>query len=86
LSRKRVKLNLGDIDPDSHPFLQHVVWAPRGNALAFVYYNDVYYKTSALNSSVYRVTHTGRPGVVFNGVPDWLYEGKITDSLLCVLH
>jgi hypothetical protein len=62
---------------DSHPLLQHVVWAPRGNALAFVYRNDIYYKTSALTSHVYRITNTGRPGVVFNGVPDWLYEGKI---------
>jgi hypothetical protein len=82
LSRRKVELKLGDSDVDSHPLLQHVVWAPRGNALAFVYRNDIYYKTSAMNSHVYRVTNTGRPEVVFNGVPDWLYEGKITDRLL----
>lgn len=70
-------MNLGGNDADSHPFLQHVVWAPKGNALAFVYRNDIYYKTSALTSHVYRITNTGQPGVVFNGVPDWLYEGKI---------
>jgi hypothetical protein len=81
LSRRKFQLNLGDSDVDSHPFLQHVVWAPRGNALAFVYRNDIYYKTSALTSLVYRVTNTGRPGVVFNGVPDWLYEGKTTNKL-----
>jgi dipeptidyl-peptidase-4 len=82
VSRKRVELKLWDSDVDSHPFLQHVVWAPRGNALAFVYRNAIYYKTSAMTSHVYRVTNTGRPGIVFNGVPDWLYEGKTTDSLL----
>jgi len=82
VSRRKIELKLGDSDTDSHPFLQHVVWAPRGNALAFVYRNDIYYKTSAVTSHVYRVTNTGRPGVVFNGVPDWLYEGKITGSHL----
>jgi hypothetical protein len=74
--RRKFELNLGDGEPDIHPFLQHVVWAPRGNALAFVYRNDIYYKSSALASHVYRVTNTGRQGVVFNGIPDWLYEGK----------
>jgi len=80
--RRKVELKLGDSDVDSHPFLQHVVWAPRGNALAFVYGNDIYYKTSAATTHVYRVTNTGQQDVVFNGIPDWLYEGKITDSLL----
>lgn len=78
-------MSLGGSDVDSHPLLQHVVWAPRGNALAFVYRNDIYYKTSALTSHVYRITNTGQPGVVFNGVPDWLYEGKIR-KCACVVH
>jgi hypothetical protein len=78
VSRRKFELGLGDSDMENHPFLQHVVWAPRGNALAFVYRNDIYYKTSALTSHVYRVTNTGRQGVIFNGIPDWLYEGKIT--------
>jgi hypothetical protein len=77
VSRRKFELSLGGNDVDSHPLLQHVVWAPKGNALALVYRNDIYYKTSALTSRVYRVTNTGQPGVVFNGVPDWLYEGKI---------
>jgi hypothetical protein len=78
MSRRKFELGLGASEVDGHSFLQHVVWAPRGNALAFVYRNDIYYKTSALTSHVYRVTGTGRQGVIFNGVPDWLYEGKIT--------
>jgi dipeptidyl aminopeptidase/acylaminoacyl peptidase len=77
---RKVELMLGDSDVDGHPLLQHVVWAPKGNALAFVYRNDIYYKTSAVTSHVYRVTNTGRPGVVFNGVPDWLYEEEILKS------
>jgi hypothetical protein len=79
--RRKFELSLGG-DVDNHPLLQHVVWAPRGNSLAFVYRNDIYYKTSALTHHVYRVTNTGHPGVVFNGVPDWLYEGKYILPLL----
>ncbi|XP_023712953.1 dipeptidyl peptidase 4 isoform X2 [Cryptotermes secundus] len=77
---RKFELNLGGNDAESHPLLQDVVWAPRGNALAFVYRNDIYYKTSALTSHVYRITNTGQPGVVFNGVPDWLYEEEILKS------
>ena len=69
-------MKLAESEGDSHPLLQHVVWAPKGNALAFVYRNDIYYKESALSPNVHRLTNTGRPGVVFNGVPDWMYEGK----------
>ncbi|KDR11620.1 Inactive dipeptidyl peptidase 10, partial [Zootermopsis nevadensis] len=77
---RKFELGLGDSEVDNHPYLQHVVWAPKGNALAFVYRNDVYYKTGALTSHAYRVTNTGRQGIVFNGIPDWLYEEEILKS------
>ena len=66
-----------------HPALTYAAWVPtndlvhgRGNALVMVYKNDIYYKASAAAELVDRVTTTGQPGVVFNGVPDWLYEGE----------
>ena len=55
--------------------LQCVVWAPTGNAYAYVYMNDIYYKTSPKGQEI-RLTRTGRPGTIYNGVPDWVYEGK----------
>jgi Dipeptidyl peptidase IV (DPP IV) N-terminal region len=53
-----------------------VQWSPRGNALVFVYKNDIYFRPSASSANTARVTNNGEPGVNFNGVPDWLYEGE----------
>lgn len=65
------------------PKLQHVVWAPKNapsanlddtqQAIAFVYKNDVYYKPRVQNDLVHRITVTGAPSLVYNGIPDWFY-------------
>ncbi|XP_059485201.1 inactive dipeptidyl peptidase 10-like isoform X3 [Neocloeon triangulifer] len=65
---------------NEHPHLQQVQWSPRGNALAFVYKNDVFFRPAANNADTVRVSSSGQPGVVFNGVPDWLYEEEILKS------
>ena len=55
------------------------MWVPNGgHALVVVYKNDIYYiaDVERLESFV-RVTSSGKNGVFFNGIPDWLYEGKI---------
>nr|CAD7432609.1 unnamed protein product [Timema monikensis] len=71
------KYHLAPFEVDSdQPSLQYVAWSPGGNALAFVYKNDVYYKPRAKSSEIYKVTNTGELGVIYNGVPDWLYEGS----------
>lgn len=59
--------------------LQLVQWAPVGNAFVYVYMNDIYYRTSAREQPVqeFRLTRTGRPGTIYNGVPDWVYEGSV---------
>ncbi|CAB0017991.1 unnamed protein product [Nesidiocoris tenuis] len=56
--------------------LQSVVWAPVGNGFAYVYMNDIYYKSSPKGQEI-RLTSTGRPGTIYNGVPDWVYEEEI---------
>ncbi|KAL1124200.1 hypothetical protein AAG570_001970, partial [Ranatra chinensis] len=62
--------------------IQLVVWAPVGNAYAYVYLNDIYYRSSPREQLIqeYRLTHTGRPGTIYNGVPDWVYEEEILSS------
>jgi hypothetical protein len=56
--------------------LQFVFLAPVGNALVYVLDNDIYYRASGYAGSVeQRVTFNGVPGVFYNGVPDWVYEG-----------
>ncbi|KAJ1526921.1 hypothetical protein ONE63_008469 [Megalurothrips usitatus] len=59
------------------PFLLDAAWAGRGSALLMVYDYDIYYKPSANASRSYRITNTAVPGVICNGVPDWLYEEEI---------
>lgn len=60
---------------DDVAFLQNFVWGPLGTALAFVFLNNIYYQ-SALNSAPRQITTTGQSDVIFNGVPDWVYEGR----------
>ncbi|GIX96385.1 venom dipeptidyl peptidase 4 [Caerostris darwini] len=45
----------------------------------YVYKNDIYY-VPKVNGTHYAVTNNGVEGVVFNGVPDWLYEEEILKS------
>ncbi|KAJ4442202.1 hypothetical protein ANN_12068 [Periplaneta americana] len=55
--------------------LQLVRLAPVGNALAFVFNNDLYYRTAGYSGAEERrLTFSGVPGVIYNGVPDWVYE------------
>ncbi len=63
--------------PFRHPYLELFHWAPTGNAYAFVYKNNVYYKPSVKSDKVFPVTVDGEPRVIFNGVPDWVYEGNL---------
>lgn len=41
----------------------------------FIFENNIYYKTT-IESRAIRLVSTGQEGVVFNGLTDWLYEGK----------
>lgn len=57
-------------------YLQLVRLAPVGSALVYVLDNDIYYRASGAAETVeQRVTFSGVPGVFYNGVPDWVYEG-----------
>ncbi|XP_014247731.1 venom dipeptidyl peptidase 4 isoform X2 [Cimex lectularius] len=73
------KWPLTDMTGDEIP-VQLVTWAPIGNAFVYVYMNDIYYKPSAKQQQEFRITRTGRPGSIYNGVPDWVYEEEIFNS------
>ncbi|XP_069698609.1 venom dipeptidyl peptidase 4-like [Periplaneta americana] len=61
--------------------LQLVRLAPVGNALAFVFNNDLYYRTAGYSGAEERrLTFSGVPGVIYNGVPDWVYEEEVLGS------
>ncbi|XP_048000890.1 dipeptidyl aminopeptidase-like protein 6 [Leguminivora glycinivorella] len=59
------------------PALLLASWTPKGHGLITVKDCDIYYRPAPRSSTGYRVTETGKPGTIYNGVPDWLYEEEI---------
>ncbi|KAK2154977.1 hypothetical protein LSH36_252g03048 [Paralvinella palmiformis] len=59
--------------------LQYAGWSPQGHALTFVYDNDLFYQKDPFTTAT-RVTHTGKKKIIFNGIPDWVYEEEILHS------
>ncbi|WVQ93213.1 hypothetical protein IAU59_000277 [Kwoniella sp. CBS 9459] len=73
------------IQPSTHPTTTLCKWSPVGHALAFVSKNDLYVITEeemhSAQPAPVRITEDGSE-VIFNGVPDWVYEEEVfeTDS------
>lgn len=56
--------------------LQHAKWLGNTTALIFVVDNDIYLRQSPSDEEDIRLTFTGQPELIYNGIPDWLYQGK----------
>lgn len=41
----------------------------------FIFENNIYYRSTVESRSI-RLVSTGKEGVIFNGLSDWLYEGE----------
>lgn len=41
----------------------------------FIFENNIYYRSTVESRSI-RLVSTGKEGSIFNGLSDWLYEGK----------
>ncbi|XP_005912802.1 dipeptidyl aminopeptidase-like protein 6 isoform X1 [Haplochromis burtoni] len=66
--------------PEVHEaFLQFAGWGPQGQQLVFIFENNIYYRTT-VESRAIRLVSTGKEGVVFNGLTDWLYEEEILQT------
>lgn len=59
--------------------LQFAGWGHRGSQLSVVWNNDLYYYNS-VNAVPVRLTNDGESDVLFNAIPDWLYEEEILSS------
>ncbi|ELT97472.1 hypothetical protein CAPTEDRAFT_221452 [Capitella teleta] len=60
--------------------LQYARFGP-SNSLAFVYGNNLYYQESVDEEPV-QITTSGEAHTIFNGIPDWNYEGMMSSSLI----
>ncbi|CAG9791830.1 unnamed protein product [Diatraea saccharalis] len=63
----------------SQAFLQNFQWGPTGTSLAYVYENNIYYQPN-ITSEPELITDTGEPNVIYNGIPDWVYEEEVFSS------
>ncbi|KAM9844637.1 A-type potassium channel modulatory protein DPP6-like [Aulostomus maculatus] len=59
--------------------LQFAGWGPKGQQLLFIFENNIYYRATVESRSI-RLVSTGKEGVVFNGLADWLYEEEILQT------
>ncbi|KAL1455165.1 hypothetical protein WDU94_009277 [Cyamophila willieti] len=66
-----------DVRNEEHPFLLCAEWTKANHSLLVVRDYDLFYVSSPTPGNFHRITKTGIPGVVSNGVPDWLYEEEI---------
>ena len=44
----------------------------------FVYGNNIYYVDSPSSRSAVRLTDSGVEHKIFNGIPDWVYQGTLS--------
>ncbi|XP_034411486.1 dipeptidyl aminopeptidase-like protein 6 [Cyclopterus lumpus] len=66
--------------PEVHEaVLQFAGWGPRGEQLIFIFENNIFYRSTVDNRAI-RLVSTGKEGVVFNGLADWLYEEEILQT------
>lgn len=61
--------------------LQYAAWLGNTTSLVIVVDNDIYLKQSPSDEDDIRITNTGKPDLIYNGVPDWLYQGEYNSKL-----
>ncbi|XP_043939655.1 inactive dipeptidyl peptidase 10-like isoform X2 [Protopterus annectens] len=75
-TREVIELNPPEV---KRSVLQYAAWGPQGSQLVFIFENNLYYQHD-VSSSALRLTSSGKEGVVFNGISDWLYEEQVLQS------
>ncbi|CAK9292247.1 unnamed protein product, partial [Gordionus sp. m RMFG-2023] len=59
--------------------LRCIIWSPEGHALVFVYENNIYYLPDVMTTPI-KITNSDPNDLIYNGVPDWIYEEEILMS------
>lgn len=55
--------------------LRYATWNKESNGLVYVYKNNIYYRSAPDSLVDTQITDDGQADAIFNGVPDWVYEG-----------
>lgn len=75
LNSHHMPVRLKDSPKAQRSRMQHAEWLGKTTALIIVSENDIYLRQSPTDEEDIRLTHTGIPGIVYNGITDWLYQG-----------
>ncbi|XP_054285172.1 inactive dipeptidyl peptidase 10 isoform X2 [Macrosteles quadrilineatus] len=82
-----IPVRLSDSPKVSQTWLQVARWCGNTTRLVLVSDNDIYIRYSPGSTTDIRLTHTGHPSLIYNGVPDWLYQEDVLtpphDALWC---
>lgn len=57
--------------------IQHAEFLGNTTTLVLIHENDIYIRQSPADEEDIRLTSTGVPGLIYNGVTDWLYQGMM---------
>lgn len=65
-----------EVSTNNDVLLQYATWGPVGNSVVFVSRNNIFYRANVSQKNVVAITSDGALGHVYNGIPDWVYEGN----------
>lgn len=69
---------LQPLHPEQKNDIQYAAWSPKDpKVIAFVWRNNIF---NWNDGQVTQITKDGVPGVVYNGVPDWVYEEEVIEK------
>jgi dipeptidyl-peptidase-4 len=57
--------------------IQIAFFSPNGNGLSYIQDNNIYYIDFETDELPKVITGDGVPGVIYNGIPDWVYEEEV---------
>uniref|UniRef100_A0A8C9ZTY5 Dipeptidyl peptidase like 10 n=1 Tax=Sander lucioperca TaxID=283035 RepID=A0A8C9ZTY5_SANLU len=74
-------MNVWELDPPEvvNSVLQYAAWGVQGQQLIYIFENNIYYQSDVKSNSL-RLTSSGKEGIIFNGIADWLYEEEILQT------
>lgn len=78
-TKNSIPLENSEVGPERRVH-QLVVWAPDGNGFVYVHRNNIYYRPTAASVVEVKLTQSGIPGVIYHGIPDWVYEEEVFSS------
>lgn len=57
--------------------IQTAFFSPTSNGLAYIEQNNIFYLDLDSSNNAITLTNDGVPGIIYNGIPDWVYEEEV---------